>query len=194
MRITLASASPRRKELMKLVTDEFDVRPSSADETLPKGIAAEKAAEYLSVKKAESVSIKPDEIVVGCDTTVVIDGIVLGKPKSEEDCFNMLRMLSGKTHSVYTGVTLKSAESSCSFTEKTEVEFFELSDEEIREYIKTGEPFDKAGGYGIQGKGAVLVKGICGDFFNVVGLPAARLKRELREFLALDMDKEACHI
>ncbi|MGN0621123.1 MAG: Maf family protein [Porcipelethomonas sp.] len=189
MKIVLASASPRRKELMKLVAEEFDIRPSEADETLPADISAGKAAQYLSVKKAEAAKINDGEIVIGCDTTVVIDGTVLGKPSSEEECFRMLSMLSGKVHSVYTGVTLCGFGKKYSFTEKTDVEFYKLSDEEILEYIKTGEPFDKAGGYGIQGKGALLVKRISGDYFNVVGLPAARLRRELDGFIRFCIDK-----
>ncbi len=183
MKIVLASASPRRRELMKLVTEEFDVRPSHADESLPDHLPAEKAAEYLSLQKAEAAEIGKDEIAVGCDTTVVIDDIVLGKPESEEECFKMLRMLSGKIHSVYTGVTLCGLGRTVSFTVKTDVEFYELTDSEVRDYISTGEPFDKAGGYGIQGKGALLVKRINGDYFNVVGLPVSEFKRKLDTFL-----------
>lgn len=189
MKIVLASASPRRKELMRFVADEFEIRPSDADETLPEGIQPEKAAEYLSAVKAKATEICDDEIVIGCDTAVVIDKNVLGKPGTSQECFDMLKMLSGKIHSVYTGVTLRGFSKSFSFTEETTVEFYALTDEEILEYIKTGEPFDKAGGYGIQGKGAMLVRGIKGDYFNVVGLPASRLKRELEVFMRFCIDK-----
>ncbi|MDE5917438.1 MAG: Maf family protein [Oscillospiraceae bacterium] len=189
MKIVLASASPRRKELMRLVADEFEIRPSDADETLPEGIQPEKAAEYLSDLKAHAAEYREDEIIIGCDTVVVIDNTILGKPRTSQECFEMLSMLSGKTHRVYTGVTFRGFGKSFSFTEETAVEFYALTDEEILEYIKTGEPFDKAGGYGIQGKGAMLVKGIKGDYFNVVGLPASRLKRELEVFMRFCIDK-----
>lgn len=183
MKIILASASPRRKELLKFIYDEFEIRPSDADETLPDGLTADKAAEYLACAKAESVVRETDELVIGCDTVVVTDNKILGKPKDRSDCFDMLKMLSGRRHYVYTGVCILYNNAFISFTEKTEVEFYELSDNEIEWYMDTGEPFDKAGGYGIQGKGALLVKGICGDYFNVVGLPVSKLSRKLDEIL-----------
>lgn len=189
MKIVLASASPRRKELMRFVADEFEIRPSDADETLPEGIQPERAAEYLSALKAQAAECHENEIVIGCDTVVVIDDTILGKPHTSQECFDMLKILSGKTHKVFTGVTFRGFGNNFSFTEETAVEFYALSDEEISEYIKTGEPFDKAGGYGIQGKGAMLVKGIKGDYFNVVGLPASRLKRELEVFMRFCIDK-----
>lgn len=186
MKIVLASGSPRRRELMWLITDDFEVRVSDADESLPENIIAENAAEYLSAKKAEALALNPGEIVIGCDTVVVTNGKILGKPSSESECRKMLSMLSGRIHTVFTGVTILSQDKRRSFTSETKVRFFELSEKEISDYIATGEPFDKAGGYGIQGKGALLVKDIEGDFFNVVGLPVSRLRRELDDFIEND--------
>ena len=183
MKIVLASASPRRKELLRFITDEFEVIPSKADETLPEDIAVEKAAEYLAKVKATSLRPAYNTLVIGCDTVVVADDKILGKPENKSDCFAMLKMLSGRKHFVYTGVCILFNKEIISFTEKTEVEFHKLSDSEILNYISTGEPFDKAGGYGIQGKGSLLVKKINGDYFNVVGLPVSRLNRELRKIL-----------
>ena len=182
--IVLASASPRRKELLKLITSEFDIIPSDVDETLPEEIKSENAAEYLAKIKARSIGNIENTAVIGCDTVVVIDGNILGKPKNREQCRSMLTSLSGKTHFVYTGVCIIYNSIEYSFTEKTEVIFYNLSEMEIEEYIETGEPFDKAGGYGIQGKGALLVKGINGDYFNVVGLPVSTLNRKLKEIIS----------
>ncbi len=179
----LASASPRRKELLKYAVPEFEVIPADVDETVPGHIPVKKSAEYLAVKKAEHIAeLYPDSLVIGCDTVVIIDGEILGKPADETDAERMLKMLSGKTHSVVTGVCIISEDKRKSFSEETLVRFYPLTDEEIRGYIATGDPMDKAGAYGIQGEGCVLIEGISGDFFTVVGLPAARLKRELAEF------------
>lgn len=183
MKIVLASGSPRRHELLKLVCDDFEIRVSDADETLPSDIAACDTAEYLSKVKANAVYREENELIIGCDTVVVIDNTVLGKPSDEKECREMLSLLSGRIHTVYTGVSFISETGSYSFTAATEVEFYPLSEKDISDYIATNEPFDKAGGYGIQGFGSVLVKGIHGDYFNVVGLPVARLKRELNSFL-----------
>lgn len=182
--IILASASPRRQELLKLIADNFEVRPADIDETVPDGTNPFEAAEIIAVKKAQAIKDE-SALIIACDTVVIIDGVILGKPKSAENAFEMLSMLSGKTHSVVTGVCLCCKGKSLSFSEKTDVEFYPLSDSEISEYISTGEPFDKAGGYGIQGFGGVLAKGINGDFNNVVGLPVSRLKREIERFLKL---------
>lgn len=183
MNVILASASPRRRELMSLVVPRFETAPADIDETLPPNIPPEKAAEYLAEKKAaHTAALYPDSIVIGCDTVVLLDGIVMGKPHNTDDAERMLRLLSGRTHLVITGVCIALGEKTKSFSERTEVSFYPLSDEEIHGYAATGEPTDKAGAYGIQGLGCVLVSGIKGDFFNVVGLPAARLRRELAEF------------
>ena len=183
MNVILASASPRRKELLGYVVPRFEIIPADVDETLPEGIPAEKSAEFLAVKKAEHISARyPESVVIGSDTVVIVDGEILGKPLDEEDAYRMLKKLSGKIHTVVTGVCISRGEKKKSFSEATRVEFYPLSDGEIRDYIATGDPMDKAGAYGIQGEGCVLIKGIEGDFFTVMGLPAARLKRELSEF------------
>lgn len=181
--IILASASPRRQELLKVVCDDFKVVPSLIEETVPQGTDALKVPEYLSFIKAKDVAKKfPEKIVIGADTCVILSGTVLGKPKTKEEAFSMLSALSGKTHLVVTGCTLISNEKTVTFSEITKVTFNCLSKSQITEYIKTDEPFDKAGGYGIQSKGALFVKKIDGDYFNVVGLPISRLNSELNKF------------
>lgn len=184
MKTILASGSPRRRELMHYITDDFEVCISDADETLPDNILPYEAAQYLSAIKAESAAKQyPDDIVIGCDTVVLIDGKILGKPSSDDDAENILRTLSGRTHEVVTGCTIICGGTAHTFSETTAVEFYKLSDREIDDYIATGEPSDKAGAYGIQGKGALFVKGINGDYYNVVGLPIAALSRKLKEII-----------
>jgi septum formation protein len=184
LKTILASASPRRQELFKYATESFEIIPADIDEAIPPNIPAESCAEYLAVQKAKAVAQEYSEaVVIGCDTVVICDGAIFGKPKDSDDARNMLRSLSGKSHRVATGVCLCIGQRLTSFSEVTKVEFYSLSDEEIDSYIQTGEPFDKAGAYGIQGYGAVLVKGIHGDFFNVMGLPVARLAREYNKFI-----------
>lgn len=188
MNVILASASPRRKELLSYIVPDFRIIPSNEDETLPDNFPAEKSAEFLAAKKAVHISaLYPESIVIGSDTVVLVDGEILGKPSDEADAYRMLKKLSGKTHTVITGVCISQGKKKKSFSEETKVEFYPLSDKEIRDYIATGDPMDKAGAYGIQGKGCILIKGIEGDFFTVMGLPAARLKRELSEFAEFDM-------
>lgn len=185
MKIILASASPRRQELLKYITTDFDVVPSNIDETLPENIDAEKSAECLAVKKAEYIAASfPESIIIGSDTVVVCENEILGKPVDETDAQRMLKLLSGKTHTVITGVciTCSAAQKTQSFSQSTAVKFYPLTDREICDYIASGEPMDKAGAYGIQDKGCVFIEGIEGDFFSVMGLPVARLKRELAEF------------
>lgn len=184
-KIVLASASPRRKELISLICDDVIIRPAECDETLPQGIGARQAVEYLSKIKnsaARQVS-QPDEIIISADTVVAINNEILGKPAHKADARRMITLLSGKTHQVYTGVTVFADGEEITFSEKTDVTFFPLSQEEIEAYISTSEPYDKAGSYGIQGKASLLVSGINGDYFNVVGFPIARLNRELEKFL-----------
>ncbi len=182
--IILASGSPRRQELMKLITTEFAVESADIDETVLKSIDLEEYPEYLALKKARRVMEKGHytDIVIGCDTGVFIDDTMLGKPTSKENAREMLRLLSGRTHKVITGCAILHQNKSVSFSQETLVEFYRLTDTEIDEYIATDEPMDKAGAYGIQGLGAVLVKKIDGDYYNVVGLPVAKLKRKLRAF------------
>ncbi len=183
MEIILASASPRRRELLGLVTEQFQCVPADIDETVPESISADDSAEYLACLKAEHIAAsRPDSIVIGCDTVVVNDGEVYGKPSSEEEAFRMLSSLSGRVHRVITGVCICCGGEKKSFSEVTEVEFFALSEKEIRDYIATGSPMDKAGAYGIQDGSLLPAKSIKGDYFNVVGLPAGRLRRELAAF------------
>ena len=178
--LILASGSPRRRELLSLITDEFEVLVSGCDEFIPEGTPAEKVPAILAEQKALAVAkLRPDDTVIGSDTVVVLNGEIFGKPKSKEHAHAMLRTLSGKKHFVYTGVAVAEKGEVRSFVQKPEVEFYELSDETIDKYIETLEPMDKAGACGIQGKGSVLVKGIVGDYFNVMGLPVAETARFL---------------
>lgn len=183
--IYLASKSPRRKQIMELTDFDFEILTANVSEDGTDDMSPCETVEYLSRIKAEGIyeNVKDGDIIIGSDTVVAINDIILGKPKDKEGAYNMLKMLSGKTHSVYTGVTLikkGNPDIIKTFYEETKVEFYELSDKEIEDYIKTGEPFDKAGAYGIQEKGALFVKALRGDFFNVVGLPVSRLSRELK--------------
>ncbi len=183
MKLILASASPRRQELLRLITEDFEVHPVNADETLPAGMPTELAASFLADQKAQAAAkAHPGDLVIGCDTIVMLEDEIMGKPKDREDAFRMLRRLSGETHTVMTGTALYLDEKSTVFTTETDVTFYELTDEEINAYLDTGEPFDKAGAYGIQGKGSLLVRRIEGDYFNVVGLPVAALSRTLVRF------------
>ena len=179
--IILASQSPRRQELLKYITTEFEIRVSDVDEALPDGISPSDAVLYLSNIKAQPFA-NGDDIVIGADTVFALDGKILGKPKTTEEARQMLRFLSGREHNVFTGVTIANAEKSTSFAVETRVKFFDLTDDEIERYIATGEPMDKAGAYGIQGYGSLLVESITGDYFNVVGLPVSTLARKLIKF------------
>ncbi len=185
MDVILASASPRRKELLSKIYNEFRIIPSDIRELVPRNLPVDKCPEYLACMKAESISKgRERSLIIGCDTSVLIDGKILNKPRSTNDARTMMHLLSGKTHQVITGCCLYYQGRFHSFSEITEVEFYPLSDDEIEQYIKSSEPYDKAGGYGIQNKGALFIKGIKGDYYNVVGLPVARLKREIDSFLA----------
>jgi septum formation protein len=184
IKIILASASPRRKELLGYIFDEFECIPSDAPEVVPDGISAEETAEFLAVQKARYVGkTHSDALVIGCDTVVILDGEVFGKPCDESDAKRMLTRLSGRTHKVITGVCFYFGGRTVSFSDVTEVEFYDLTEKEIDSYIASGSPMDKAGAYGIQDKGFLPVKSITGDYFNVVGLPAARIKREAEKFM-----------
>ncbi len=179
----VASASPRRRELLSRAGFGFAVEPSDADESLPEGCAPEDAVRLLAERKARSVSaLHPGIAVLGCDTIVALDGQMLGKPKTEDEAASMLRTLSGNTHTVFTGVCVTNGTHSESFVSATDVTFYPLKDETIRAYVATGEPMDKAGAYGIQGMGSLLVKGFSGDYFTVVGLPLAQCARLLARF------------
>ncbi|MBE6850870.1 MAG: septum formation protein Maf [Ruminococcus sp.] len=183
MGLILASASPRRQELLKRITEDFSVHPVDADETLPAGMPVELAPSFLADVKAQAAAQQfPEDIVIGCDTIVVLEDEIMGKPRDREDAFRMLRRLSGETHKVMTGTALYCGKKSTVFTTETLVTFYELTDAEIEQYLDTGEPFDKAGAYGIQGYGCLLVRSIEGDYNNVVGLPVAALARALQQF------------
>lgn len=196
--IILASASPRRKELLEQIGLEFEICPAKGEEIITKTIPEEVVME-LSKQKAEEVAAMvssfgeshkeittpSDILVIGADTVVAYDGKILGKPVDEADAKRMLTMLSGNTHSVFTGVTLVLIDKAgrageLVFYEKTDVTMHEMSDQEIDRYIATGEPMDKAGSYGIQGKCAIYIEKIDGDYNNVVGLPIARIYQELK--------------
>lgn len=182
--LILASTSPRRKELLSLITKEFSIIPANVDESVPDGMASREFCEFLSLKKGIAVSEKyPHSLVISADTIVVVDDTILGKPKDRKEAYVMLSLLSGRSHKVLTGCSLCLNGKSVTFSEETTVVFHSLSKEEIEEYIDSGDPFDKAGGYGIQTHGALLVKEIIGDYNNVVGLPVSRLKREMEKFL-----------
>lgn len=183
MKIILASASPRRRELLTLAGIEYEVIVSECDEILPDEITPEDAVKELARQKAEDVfSRYSDCMIIAADTVVALGNTILGKPKNEEDAFDMLSSLSGKIHTVYTGVCIRTQHKTEIFYSATDVEFYPLTEKEIKDYIATGEPMDKAGAYGIQGKGSLLVKGIHGDYFNVVGLPLAETVRHIRNF------------
>ena len=182
MGIILASQSPRRKELLELAGIEHRVIVSQVDEILDEDLDVAGQVQDLAIQKACPVAeLFPQETIIGADTIVVFGGKILGKPKNEEDAFNMLKSLSGRKHQVMTGVSIinKDKELLTSFVNITEVEFYYVTDEWILNYIKSGEPMDKAGSYGIQGKGFELVKSISGDYYSVMGLPIASLKRTL---------------
>ena len=182
----LASQSPRRAELMRYITDEFEILPSDCDETVPDGIEPEEIPELLAARKALSVSrLKKDRLVIGCDTVVIIDGVILGKPHTPDRAISMLKTLSGRTHTVVSGVCICYKGKTMSFSQKTLVSFYELSEEEIRDYVQSCKPLDKAGAYGIQDKGGLFVREISGDYYNIVGLPVARLKREIDKLISI---------
>ncbi|MEN6581275.1 MAG: Maf family protein [Armatimonadota bacterium] len=184
MDVILASASPRRKELLSLIFETFRVIPSEFDESLvPGDLPPKEHVVYSSLMKARDVAARhPDSLVIGADTVVVADETILGKPTDAGDAGCMLRLLSGRTHQVYTGFTVVYGGIERTGHECTDVTFRELSDEIISRYIASGEPMDKAGAYAIQGKGAVLITSINGDYFNVVGLPIYKLSSILEEF------------
>ncbi len=180
-KIILASASPRRKELMTTAGLEFEVCVKEVDESVPEGTDPVKAAKMTATKKALAVAeSKENCVVIGADTIVVANKKILGKPKDKEDAISMLSMLSGVEHEVVTGVCIVNNGSAESFAQVSKVKFYELTKEEIERYVETGEPMDKAGSYGIQGRGCTLVERIEGDYFNIVGLPVAEVVRKIR--------------
>ncbi len=186
MHVILASGSPRRRALLDMVGISCEVCIPYIEENTDKTVPSE-IVKDLSLQKALSVAPKyPGKAVLAADTIVEIDGRILGKPKTEDEAFSMLKMLSGRTHSVYTGVALIFPDGSRdSFYSETRVTMFDNSDDLIRDYISTGEPMDKAGSYGIQGTGAYLVEKVDGDYGTIVGLPVSIVFRKLREYTLL---------
>jgi septum formation protein len=179
--LILASSSPRRKELLENLRLTFTISSSEVDESFDPTLSPEDVVMDLAERKAQVIfKENPHAFVIGSDTIVVVDGQVLGKPTDEEDARGMLKKLSGKKHEVYTGVSILSPTGTSRFFERTEVWFWELTDVEINFYVQSGEPLDKAGAYGIQQLGSMLVKKINGDYFAVMGLPVARTYRELK--------------
>ncbi len=178
----LASASPRRRELLGLITEDFKIIPAKGEENIPAGTAPKDAVKLLAAQKAEEIySASRGEVIIAADTVVAVGGEILGKPRDEKHAAEMLGTLSGRRHSVFTGVCVIFSDGSREvFAEETAVDFYPLSEREIADYVATGEPMDKAGAYGIQGRGALLVKGIVGDYYNVMGLPVGRLNTVLK--------------
>lgn len=189
--VVLASGSPRRRELLTQIGLPFQVVPSQAEENIPPGLSPSMAVQSLSLLKAADVAgNQPEEaLVIGADTVVVFADEILTKPADAKEAENMLRRLSGKKHSVLTGITVfrRRDGKSVSITEETAVWFKELSDGEISSYVATGEPLDKAGAYGIQGLGGLFIEKIEGDYYNVVGLPLARLGKLLQEEFEIEL-------
>ena len=194
MKLILASASPRRKELLAKTGLTFDIIPAKGEEIITKSIPAEVVMELSQQKAAEIAAMQTEGcIIIGADTIVAKGDEIMGKPKDEADAYRMLDMISDDCHQVYTGVTIictgKQAET-ITFAEKTDVYLYPISDADIRAYIASGDPMDKAGAYGIQGDFAVHVKGIEGDYYNVVGLPIGRVYQELKKWMQALKDAE----
>ena len=185
MSIILASQSPRRRQLLEQIgLDHFIVRPARGEEVMDPALSPAQLVEELSRQKAREVAgaSDPGDLVIAADTVVAIDGRVLGKPHDREEACAMLSALSGREHTVYTGVTVCRDDRMLTQHEATQVRFRPLSPREIQAYVDSGEPMDKAGAYGVQELGALLVEGIRGDYFNVVGLPLCRLGQMLSQF------------
>ena len=181
MQLILASASPRRKELLSLFHIPFTIRVADIDETMDPAKAPCDEVARVSRLKAEAVPHEAGDTVIAADTVVVCQGRVLGKPRSEAEAEEMLTMLSGRDHQVMTGCTVLAPAGSRTFTEVTDLHFRPLSRQEIRRYVASGEPMDKAGAYGIQGGAALFCQRMVGDYYNVMGLPVCRLGQVLRE-------------
>ena len=190
MELILASQSPRRRELLGLFNLPFTVRVADIDETMDDTRSAQEEVARVSLRKAQAVVHQADDIVIAADTIVVCEGQILGKPHDETDARRMLTLLSGRDHQVMTGMTVLRGDRQVVCTEVTDIHFRTLSEKEIRAYIATGEPMDKAGAYGIQGGGALFAEKMVGDYYNVMGLPVCRLGQILRE-IAPEIMEEA---
>ncbi len=187
-KLILASKSPRRKEILSMVTKEFEIRVSDADETVDKDENPFEVPKLLAVKKAESVSFNDGELIIGCDTVVISpDGEIMGKPSDDSDAVRMLKKLSGTTHFVVSGIAVRNDEIVVSDSVITRVTMRELDESEILSYVNRFHPTDKAGAYGIQEMAGAFVEGIEGDFYNVVGLPLCRLCEILRDEFDVDL-------
>lgn len=189
MKIILSSNSPRRKELLAGLGVDFEVRVlKDVDERYPDDIPLNEVPLYIAIEKASAYTVAKDELVVTADTVVIVDNEILGKPKDRTEAYGMLRKISGKTHQVVTGVCLTTIDDQRSFTVTTDVEFKELSDNEIYYYIDKYRPFDKAGAYGIQEWiGYVGVLSLKGSYYNVMGLPVQRIYEEFTSYFGLDL-------
>lgn len=183
MQLILASQSPRRKELMGLFRVPFSVRVADIDETMDPHKSPCDEVARVSRAKAEAIGCREDEVVIAADTIVVCGGEVLGKPRDEADAVRMLTMLSGRQHQVMTGLTVMTADNVTTCTEVADIFFRDLTRQEIESYVRTGEPMDKAGAYGIQGGAALFAEKIVGDYYNVMGLPVCRLGQILRRMV-----------
>lgn len=183
MQLILASQSPRRRELMGLFGLPFTVCVADIDETMDSGKAPDREVARVSRAKAEAICRIPEDVVIAADTVVVLEGTILGKPRDAAEAIAMLTALSGKSHQVMTGLTVLRGQKALVHTEVTDVQFRPLSPKEIEAYVATGEPMDKAGSYGIQGRGGLFVERIQGDYYNVMGLPVCRLYQMLKEII-----------
>ena len=183
MKLILASRSPRRRELLDTIGLSYELLPAEGEESAPAGLEPEALVARLAMQKAAEVAAKrPDALVLGADTVVELDGRILGKPRDAADAADMLRALSGRMHRVHTGVALVGGGRTLTGTETSRVFFRRLTEAEIEAYVRSGEPLDKAGAYGIQQLGSLLVSRIEGDYFNIVGLPLCLLRELLLAF------------
>ncbi len=190
MKIILASKSPRRKEILEKMGVDFVIDVADADESVGSELSPVEAVCEISKRKADAVFQRhegEDCIIISADTVVVIDGKIIGKPKDENDAFNIIKSLSGRTHEVYTGFTVCGNGKSKTDFEVTKVHFKELCDDDIRRYVATGEPMDKAGAYGIQQKGNLFVEYIHGDYYNVVGFPISKICVTILELFGINI-------
>ena len=191
MQLILASQSPRRKELLGLFHIPFTVRVADIDEAMdPKKLPFDEVAR-VSRLKAQAIPRESGDVIIAADTIVVCCDKILGKPHSEDEAVEMLQLLSGRDHQVMTGVTVLTDTDCITFTDVTDIHFRELSDAEIRRYVASGEPMDKAGSYGIQGGAALFAEKLCGDYYNVMGLPVCRLGQLLKQIAPELMEENA---
>ncbi len=190
MKIILASKSPRRRDILEVMGVDFEIDVADADESVSDEFSPVEAVCEISKRKADAVLERhkdEDCIVISADTVVVIDGKIIGKPKDEEDAFNTIKSLSARTHEVYTGFTVCGSGKTKTDFEVTKVHFKELNDDDIRRYVATGEPMDKAGAYGIQQKGNLFVEYIHGDYYNVVGFPISKICVTIKELFGINI-------